>query len=116
YRIRAGYPGLHDGHRRHLAARLHDGRRFRDRRQADGRRFRRGPASEGILPAAVVDGPCLSPLRTGLGQWRPDRRQFPQGWRQEEGCATRGGGRLTRRTAVISGHYGLTTTPPTESP
>jgi len=68
----------------HLAARLRDGRRLRDRRQADGRRLGRGFAFEGILPAAVVHGTGLSLLRTGLGQWRPDRRQFPEAERQEE--------------------------------
>ena len=52
--------------------------------QAHRRRFGRGAASEGILPAAVVHGPRLSPLRAVLGQWRPDRRQFPETRRQEE--------------------------------
>ena len=82
--IRARHRRAYDGHRRHLAPRLHHGRHFGNRRQAHRRRLRRGAASEGILPAAVVDRSRLSPLRTGLGQWRPDRRQFPETRRQEE--------------------------------
>ena len=35
--FRARHPRAYDGHRRHLAARLHDGRYFGNRRQADRR-------------------------------------------------------------------------------
>ena len=48
----------------------------------------------------------------GLGQWRPDRRQFPEAGRQEEGraaCACRGLIDL-RRTAVMSDDYGVKVT------
>src|SRR5580658_2708348 len=67
-----------------MAPRLHHGGYFRDRRQAHHRGLRQRAASEGILFAAVVDGPGLSPLRTGLGQRRPDRGQLSQDRRQEE--------------------------------
>ena len=58
-------------------------------------------------------GTGLSALRAGLGQWRSDRRQFPEAGRQEEkGGQARGRGRRSlrfcgvggRRTAVICGH------------
>ena len=34
-------------------------------------------------------GLCLPPLRAVLGQWRPDRRQFPEADRKEEEIAPR---------------------------
>ena len=99
-RVRARLCRAYDGNRRYLAARLRHGGRLRDRRQADGRGLGRGPASEGILPAAVVHGTGLPALRTGLGQWRPDRRQFPQAGRQEEEGAKRGAEEAERLRSV----------------
>src|SRR5690349_17117135 len=76
--LRARHPRAHDGNRRHLAARLRDGGRLRDRRKTYGRGVGRRFEPEGILPAAVVDWPCLSPVRALLGSGRTDRRQFSQ--------------------------------------
>src|SRR5262249_21598626 len=84
-----------------MAPRLHDGRRLRYRREAHYRGIGRRPAFERDFPGLVVYRPCVSPLRTDLGQWRPDRRHIPPTERQEaEAQPTLACGRLMREPTI----------------
>src|SRR4051794_13077420 len=76
--VRAGNSSEHDGDRRNVAARLHIAGRIRQRSQAVDRGLGGGLAVERVLPGALVDRPCLSPMRTRVAKRRRSWRDLHQ--------------------------------------
>lgn len=73
-RFRTRHPCLYHGDRWNLAPGLHDDRRVANGGALVRRRISQRIRPQGVLLAAVVDGPRISPLSFGASRRRPNRR------------------------------------------
>src|SRR6266478_2175690 len=97
-----------------MASRLLAQRHIGYRRDTYRRGIHSRPQSQGVLPAAIVDRPGLSAMRTCPRQWHGDRCSIPEGKEQEKeeegrsdeaGCARQRLNAVRRLISIVAAEF-----------